>query len=212
MASLTIQSDSGEENYSLESPSVTLGRGLECDVRLKDIKSSRRHCQVVRVAQGYKLVDLGSGNGTYINGVLMTGEHQLHHGDSIQIGECVILFKDGSAVKGPTVMKSPGDTQRRQVGAATSRVPTADRPTTRTEGPPTAATKKGAPSATTVTKKTEAAPPPPCERRRAGYRPPRESRPLDAGPPPVSRRARRNRRRPNARPPAPPWWNASPRK
>ncbi len=94
MASITIATDGVEEKYALESPTVTLGRGLESDIRLKDIKASRRHCQIVKAGKGYQVVDLNSGNGTYINGVQIK-QQPLNPGDKIQIGSTTITFHDG---------------------------------------------------------------------------------------------------------------------
>jgi hypothetical protein len=93
MASLTIVVDGVEQRIPLEAASVTLGRGLESDVRLKDIKASRRHCQVVKTTKGYQCVDLSSGNGTYINGVQIKTQ-PLSPGDKITIGSTTILFED----------------------------------------------------------------------------------------------------------------------
>jgi hypothetical protein len=95
MASLTIVVDGAEQKIPLQSATVTLGRGLESDVRLKDIKASRRHCQIVKTAKGYQCVDLSSGNGTYVNGVQIK-THMLGSGDRITIGSTTISFEDGA--------------------------------------------------------------------------------------------------------------------
>lgn len=93
MASLTIVVEGVEQKIPLEAASVTLGRGLESDVRLKDIKASRRHCQVMKTPKGYQCVDLSSGNGTYINGIQIKSQ-VLSPGDKITIGSTTILFED----------------------------------------------------------------------------------------------------------------------
>ena len=93
MASLTIVVEGVEQRVPLEAASVTLGRGLESDVRLKDIKASRRHCQVMKTPKGYQCVDLSSGNGTYINGIQIKTQ-MLSSGDKITIGSTTILFED----------------------------------------------------------------------------------------------------------------------
>ncbi|HLY09554.1 MAG TPA: FHA domain-containing protein [Planctomycetota bacterium] len=93
MASLTIIVEGVEQKVPLESASVTLGRGLESDVRLKDIKASRRHCQIVKMPKGYECVDLSSGNGTYINGIQIKSQI-LSPGDKITIGSTTILFQE----------------------------------------------------------------------------------------------------------------------
>src|SRR5687767_7224190 len=96
MASLTIVVDGVEQKYPLENAAVTLGRGLESDIRLKDIKASRRHCQIVRTPKGYQCVDLSSGNGTYVNGVQIKAQ-LLDSGDKITIGSTTIAFDEPKA-------------------------------------------------------------------------------------------------------------------
>jgi pSer/pThr/pTyr-binding forkhead associated (FHA) protein len=105
MASITISTDGVEEKFALESPTVTLGRGLESDIRLKDIKASRRHCQIVRSGKGFQVIDLNSGNGTYINGVQIK-QQALNPGDKIQIGSTTITFADGDGAR--SAAPSPG--------------------------------------------------------------------------------------------------------
>ena len=85
MAILTIKSDAGEEVVSLTAAVHTIGRGLESDIRLKDIKASRQHCKLVKDGTSFKLVDLKSGNGTLVNGHPVS-EHVLAPKDQIQIG------------------------------------------------------------------------------------------------------------------------------
>src|SRR6185503_655366 len=96
MASLTIVVDGVEQRFPLEATTVTLGRGLESDIRLKDIKASRRHCQVVKSPRGYQCVDLSSGNGTYVNGAPIK-QHLLLPGDKITIGSTIIVFNEAKA-------------------------------------------------------------------------------------------------------------------
>lgn len=126
MASITIYSDGGEQAYPLDSDSVTLGRGLESDIRLKDIKASRRHCQIVRSGQGFQCVDLNSGNGTYVNGVQIK-QQSLSPGDKIQIGNTTIAFQDAApAAARPARKAAPSATTK---AAPAGRTPTAQIPT-----------------------------------------------------------------------------------
>jgi len=101
MASLTIVVDGAEQRFPLDSAAVTLGRGLESDIRLKDIKASRRHCQIMKTPRGYQCVDLSSGNGTYVNGVQIKSQ-LLDSGDKITVGSTTISFDEGTpAPKAP---------------------------------------------------------------------------------------------------------------
>ena len=71
---------------------TSIGRLSECDVTLNDPRVSRRHAEVQPDYGGYKLVDLGSMNGTTVNGVRVR-EHVLVDGDEIVIGSTVIRYE-----------------------------------------------------------------------------------------------------------------------
>lgn len=84
----------------LTSASITIGRGADASLRLPDTGVSRRHAQLRRHGDGYVLVDLGSTNGTLVNGRNVT-EHQLRNGDRIEIGETTLVYRDdGRGVRG----------------------------------------------------------------------------------------------------------------
>ena len=70
-----------------------VGRSPECDLSLKDHSASRRHVELVVDDEGVMLRDLGSGNGTRVNGEKAT-EQRLVHGDEISLGKTVIRFLD----------------------------------------------------------------------------------------------------------------------
>ena len=81
---------------------LVLGRDPKVLVRLEDEKVSRRHAQV-RAARGEVTVeDLGSTNGTYVNGERLTGPRVLAHGDEIRIGGTVLtLLRPSRPIGGP---------------------------------------------------------------------------------------------------------------
>jgi transcriptional regulator with GAF, ATPase, and Fis domain len=64
---------------------ITIGRDPDNDVPLDDNKLSRRHCRIVRGAEGFFVEDLESSNGTYVNGE-RADRHALSLGDTIRIG------------------------------------------------------------------------------------------------------------------------------
>lgn len=75
-----------------------LGRGSDCDLRLRDINISRHHC-LIRVRPGeLTLVDLGSSNGSYVNGTRVVSQADLKAGDEIRIGELRFLVDLGEGV------------------------------------------------------------------------------------------------------------------
>ncbi len=64
-----------------------LGRGDDVDIRLEDTFASTHHAKVTRQGGLYVLEDLGSTNGTYLNGDLIRGPQPLHVGDRVRIGD-----------------------------------------------------------------------------------------------------------------------------
>ena len=71
---------------------VVIGRLAECDVVLADPNVSRRHAEVRRDGSGFVVVDLGSLNGTRVNGAKIT-ERQLRDGDEITVGSTSLRFE-----------------------------------------------------------------------------------------------------------------------
>ena len=70
-----------------------LGRHLENDIVLNDTNVSRRHAEFVCAAAEVVVRDLGSTNGTKVNGVLITGEQLLQHGDVVNFGTAQVRFE-----------------------------------------------------------------------------------------------------------------------
>ena len=56
---------------------------------------SRRHCQILRISGGYEIADLGSTNGTKVNGETIK-KHKLAQGDRIEVGKVTLTWDDGS--------------------------------------------------------------------------------------------------------------------
>jgi len=71
---------------------VVMGRGQACDLPLPFGEASRRHAAVKAGGDRYILVDLGSTNGTFVNGEPVAGEHELVPGDRIQVGDAIVIF------------------------------------------------------------------------------------------------------------------------
>lgn len=67
---------------------ITLGRDASCRVVFDDADDavSRQHARIERDADGFKLVDTGSANGSFVNRVPVKGEARLAHGDVVQFG------------------------------------------------------------------------------------------------------------------------------
>ena len=72
--------------WILDQPVTTLGREQGCQICIHHESVSRLHAQIVRQQAGYFLSDLGSSNGTYLNGELLSVPSLLCHGDVLRIG------------------------------------------------------------------------------------------------------------------------------
>lgn len=79
-------------NIPLAKDVVVIGRGQDCDLVLEDNNLSRRHCQIRRVPGQFRLEDLQSKNGTYVNGRRVEWM-DLSPGDLITIGDQMLVFK-----------------------------------------------------------------------------------------------------------------------
>jgi hypothetical protein len=77
--------------YDIPESGATLGRG-DVEIQIEDPFASSRHARITR--QGYVVVieDLGSTNGTYLNGEPLSGPQPLHPGDRIRIGDSEFSF------------------------------------------------------------------------------------------------------------------------
>ncbi len=91
-ASLMVREDGGERTVALSSETVTIGRLAECDVVLRDKGASRKHAQLKLRDGVWTLMDLGSTNGTRLNGQTIQSR-ELSDGDRITIGTTVIEFR-----------------------------------------------------------------------------------------------------------------------
>jgi pSer/pThr/pTyr-binding forkhead associated (FHA) protein len=80
--------------FVLDRDVTTAGRHPDSDIFLDDITVSRRHAELVREGDGYRVRDVGSLNGTYINRE-RTDDAALHHGDEVQIGKFKLVFFSG---------------------------------------------------------------------------------------------------------------------
>ena len=77
---------SERRNHELAQGETTIGRRPECDIVVANWQVSRRHAQITGVSGTFMIADLGSTNGTYVNGVHIT-EHILQDGDRIEVGK-----------------------------------------------------------------------------------------------------------------------------
>lgn len=81
------------QRIELHEGHYVLGRHLENDIVLNDTNVSRKHAEFVCAAGEVVVRDLGSTNGTKVNGVMVTGEQLLQHGDVINFGTAQVTFE-----------------------------------------------------------------------------------------------------------------------
>ena len=74
--------------------SMVIGRSSSCDLVLRDSEASRRHAEVRRDDQGLSVRDLGSTNGTRVNGIVIADWTTLVTGDVVSIGATQIAVVD----------------------------------------------------------------------------------------------------------------------
>jgi len=80
----------GKVVYLDEGQRITLGRGSQCDLVVLDAVISRAHCTVANKDGRLCLEDLGSRNGTYVNGQKIAGTRPLASGDEFRLGQTIL--------------------------------------------------------------------------------------------------------------------------
>ncbi len=95
MARILLATPEGQQVVELRDHN-SLGRHPSNTIQLLDKIVSKEHCILERRGNGFTLRDLGSLNGTYINGERVVGEQDLKHGDDIALGATRARYDDGS--------------------------------------------------------------------------------------------------------------------
>ena len=93
--------------FALERAATTAGRGTDSDIVLLDLGVSRRHVVIIRHPEGFRLKDAQSGNGSFVNGVVVK-ESELYDGDVIRLGGTEMEFRTQGAprLRGVAVARS----------------------------------------------------------------------------------------------------------
>ncbi|GAB4549594.1 MAG: hypothetical protein Kow0063_44430 [Anaerolineae bacterium] len=87
---------------------VHLGRSRTNAIALSDGKVSRNHARLDPVRNTYILTDLGSANGTFVNGVRITQPVRLRDGDSLQVGDTQFVFHTRPTLNPPQIDRAKG--------------------------------------------------------------------------------------------------------
>lgn len=79
--------------FRIERPAVHIGRGEHNEVRLSDKSVSGAHATLTRRGKGWFVLDLGSRNGTYVDGERITGECPLPGVSELRFGDIKMVFR-----------------------------------------------------------------------------------------------------------------------
>jgi predicted component of type VI protein secretion system len=93
--------------YSLEGDQLTIGRDSSNGVSINDAEVSRKHARLTFQGGKYVIEDLGSTNGTFVNGQRLAGPAVLKSGDVVSLGEQIVLMYDALSVDAGATIISP---------------------------------------------------------------------------------------------------------
>ena len=79
---------------TFEKREITIGRGPDNDIQLSDPNVSQRHVRISASSAGIVAVDLGSTNGTFLNGKRIDGATRVTKGQRIYVGDFTLTFED----------------------------------------------------------------------------------------------------------------------
>lgn len=88
---ISMRGPGAGSRFLLDDEEVSSGRHVQTDIFLDDVTVSRRHAVFRRTQTGYSVVDVGSLNGTYVNGKI-TESADLTNGDEVQIGKFRFVY------------------------------------------------------------------------------------------------------------------------
>lgn len=90
---LTVRTGNGRGNiYDLPAEDITIGRDSSGYIVVDDGKVSGKHLKLTYTGTEWLAFDLGSTNGTFLNGRKLQGQHELVDGDEIRIGDTTLVF------------------------------------------------------------------------------------------------------------------------
>jgi len=113
--------------FTLEGDQLTIGRDATNEIVINDAEISRRHARLTFQGGKYVLEDLGSTNGTFVNGQRLAGPRVLKAGEVVSFGEQIVLVFEATTIDSGATMISP---------RAAAAVPSAPRPSTPPPPPP----------------------------------------------------------------------------
>jgi len=117
MAYLIIAQDGKKKKMEIKGDYIFVGRGADNQLTFDDPEISIKHCQILRTQDGFRIIDLGSESGTFVNGHKVT-EADLTEKDVIKVGNIKMAVKDiapaEEAVETPMLQPGRKSTARRR--------------------------------------------------------------------------------------------------
>jgi predicted component of type VI protein secretion system len=92
MLTLILKEGAAPVTLRLEQDVINIGRAKDNEIVIKNIKASRRHARIERIGATYQVTDLGSGNGTKVNGKKIDFQ-AIKQGDEIGVGDARLTLK-----------------------------------------------------------------------------------------------------------------------
>lgn len=115
--------------FALNKNEIYLGRDVTNDIVINDAEISRKHARLVLKTGGYILEDLGSTNGTFVDGQRLMGPHPLLSGETLMLGENVSLaYEAGRYDPDATMVSGGGEAEVYPSPAYPPRPPSANPP------------------------------------------------------------------------------------
>ena len=114
--------------FGLDKSEISIGRDIDNDIVINDAEVSRKHARLTLEGDRYKIEDLNSTNGTYIDGQRLIGPHVMAIGEIIMFGDNVGVIFDGEPASTDVTVQSPIDLGMTPVSAIPAPVESYEKP------------------------------------------------------------------------------------
>lgn len=101
-----VKGRSATTTLKLADAVTSIGRHDDCQIRIKSSQVSRRHCELFEAGGKLAIRDLGSSNGTFVNGKKITGQQVLKSGDELTVG--TVTLRVSKLGQGASAGPEPG--------------------------------------------------------------------------------------------------------
>ncbi len=112
-----LRGSSAGKVVTIRGPRFDIGRSEECNLRVNSDAISRRHCEISVNDTNVRIRDLGSRNGTYVNGERIEGEQELQMGDQLRVGPLEFLVTFVQPAKAEASEKAAATTKPRGISS-----------------------------------------------------------------------------------------------